>query len=97
MDFETFYNKRIPDHCPISPFTSCVAVYLYLDIEQKIRNLASVDNRDRGRHLPPRFTFIIPDKDRAPIQGVNDIYRVSIKKPFLELHYMKATDIEMKH
>ena len=97
MDFNTFYNEWIPEHCPIHPFTSCVAVHLYLDIEHKIRNLAWVDKSNRGPHLPPTFRFIIHDKDRAPIPDVKDVHPVSNKKPFIDIHYVKVEDIEMRN
>ena len=96
MDFDTFYNKWIPEHCPISPFTSCVAVHLYLDIEHKIRNLAWVDKSDNGRYAKPTFRFIIHDKDRAPIPDVENVHPVNDKKPFIDVHYVKADDIEMR-
>ena len=96
MDFDTFYNEWIPEHCPIHPFSSCIAVHLYLDIEHKIRNMAWVDKCDRGRHLPPTFRFIVHDKDSAPIPEVENVHSVNNHKPYVDVHYVQPTDIEFR-
>ena len=94
MDFDTFYNEWIPEHCPIHPLTSCVCVHLYLDENNKIKNMAWVDKTGPEKHS--RFRFIIHDKERVPIPDVKNVISISNHKPYIDVHYTKHTDIECR-
>ena len=96
MDFDTFYNEWIPEHCPIHPLTSCVCVHLYLDIEHRIRNVAWVDRCDRGRYVKPSYRFVIHDKEKEPIPEVQNVHPVNDRKPFVEVHYVATSGIELR-
>ena len=83
MDFNVFVNEWIPEHCPIIPFTSCIAVHLYLDKHDRLHNLAWVDETSKGWNRASTYRFIIHEGDLPDVKGMHS---VNTGKPFIEVH-----------